>query len=150
MTDHGRVVNVIGPPAPRPCESCPYRRDVPSGVWAAEEYEKLERYDNDTIEQPIAVWTCHQTDRDSPQRRVCAGWAECHDGDNLLALRMARGAGVITGETAQAIVDYVSPVPLFDCAVDAAEHALAEIEHPRQRARAMSAKVTRARSDLLD
>jgi hypothetical protein len=31
-------------------------------------------------------------------------------------------AGVITGEVAQAIVGYVSSVPLFDSAADAAEH----------------------------
>lgn len=24
-----------------PCETCPYRRDVPSGVWSADEYRKL-------------------------------------------------------------------------------------------------------------
>nr|WP_280343300.1 DUF6283 family protein [Nocardia neocaledoniensis] len=34
----------IGPPAPRPCVSCPYRRDVPSGVWDFGEYEKLRGY----------------------------------------------------------------------------------------------------------
>ncbi|MEU1550230.1 DUF6283 family protein [Nocardia sp. NPDC005745] len=33
----------LGPPAPRPCESCPYRCDVPSGVGAAEEMEKVTR-----------------------------------------------------------------------------------------------------------
>ena len=25
----------------QPCSSCPYRKDVPSGVWAHHEYEKL-------------------------------------------------------------------------------------------------------------
>jgi hypothetical protein len=31
---------LIGPRR-RPCSSCPYRRDVPSGLWSAEEYDKL-------------------------------------------------------------------------------------------------------------
>ena len=143
------MVDMIGPPAPRPCESCPYRRDVPSGVWAPEEYKKLEPYDHETAEQPAAVWTCHQIDRDSAQRRVCAGWAGCHDGDNLLAVRVAVFQGLMTGEDAQAVVEYVSPVPLFDTAADAAEHGLAEIEYPREQARATIAKISRRRSDLL-
>lgn len=28
-------------PRKTPCASCPYRKDVPSGVWEASEYEKL-------------------------------------------------------------------------------------------------------------
>lgn len=30
-------------PRPRPCRSCPYRRDCPSGVWAAETYDRAVR-----------------------------------------------------------------------------------------------------------
>ena len=30
---------------PKPCASCPYRCDVPSGVWHPDEYAKLEVYD---------------------------------------------------------------------------------------------------------
>lgn len=40
-----------------PCHSCPYRRDVPSGVWATEEYDKLLPYDADTASQPSATVT---------------------------------------------------------------------------------------------
>lgn len=142
------VDTTIGPPAPHPCDSCPYRRDVPSGVWADEEYAKLPRYDNDTIDQPAAVWLCHQTDRGNPKRRACAGWAGCHDGDNLLALRFAEAAGRMNSEDVQAVIDYVSPVPLFDTGGDAAEHGRADIKHPHEQARATIAKIERKRSDL--
>lgn len=37
--------------APKPCASCPYRRDVPEGVWHPEEYSKLRAYDGSTGEQ---------------------------------------------------------------------------------------------------
>ncbi|WP_336794377.1 DUF6283 family protein [Gordonia malaquae] len=57
-------------PAPRPCESCPYRRDVPSGVWAESEYEKLRAYDAPTGEQPVRLFLCHQYDGVSEDARV--------------------------------------------------------------------------------
>ncbi len=41
---------------PRPCSACPYRQDCPSGVWAADEYQKLIEYDKETSEQPMAVF----------------------------------------------------------------------------------------------
>ncbi|WP_067904162.1 DUF6283 family protein [Nocardia vaccinii] len=81
-------VEEIGPPAPRPCSSCPYRRDAPSGVWDAEEYEKLRLYDLDMAFQPPRLFQCHQADFDSGVRRLCAGWAGCH-GSELLGLCVA-------------------------------------------------------------
>lgn len=72
-------------PAPKPCASCPYRRDVPSGVWHPDEYTKLRRYDEDTSQQPAGLFICHQTDAENDARRVCAGWVGCH-GDQLLGL----------------------------------------------------------------
>lgn len=34
-------MNEYEEPSPRLCESCPYRRDVPSGIWDRSEYAKL-------------------------------------------------------------------------------------------------------------
>lgn len=130
----------ISPPAPRPCASCPYRRDVPSGVWAAEEYEKLRRYDEETMHQPPGVFLCHQVNG-----RVCAGWAGCHDGLQLLALRFTAMHGALTGEDFNATIDYVSPVPLFASGAEAADHGMAEIEMPGSRAVAAMTKITRKR-----
>lgn len=125
-------------PAPRPCESCPYRRDVPSGVWAAAEYEKLPAYDRETPYQPQGVFLCHQHDG-----RVCAGWAGCHDGYQLLALRLAAAAGAMTDEDIAATIDYISPVPLFSSGAAAAAHGAAEIAAPSVDARRVMAKVSR-------
>lgn len=135
----------IGPPAPRPCSSCPYRRDVPSGIWGREEYEKLPRYDAATGEQPLGVFLCH-----TAPGRVCAGWAGCHDGEHLLALRLAAFAGVMSIDDVGATVEYVSPVPLFVSGAAAAEHGLAEIANPGDRAAVAIAKITRTRGDLID
>jgi hypothetical protein len=123
-------------PAPRPCESCPYRRDVPSGVWAASEYDKLPLYDAPTYAQPTGVFLCHQQDG-----RVCAGWAGCHDGTNLLSLRIAVSNGALSVADYEATVGYCSPVPLFASGAEAATHGEAGIEAPTAPARRVIAKV---------
>lgn len=122
---------------------------MPSGIWAPEEYVKLPAYDRPTMEQPMQVFLCHQHDRDSDASRVCAGWAECHDGDELLALRFAPLLGSMTGETVQATRDYVSPVPLFRSGTEAARHGLAEIEQPSLQAAVAMTKISRRRPDVL-
>lgn len=139
----------IAGPAPRPCTSCPYRRDVPSGIWAASEYAKLPAYDADTAAQPSQVFLCHQNDHDSDRTRVCAGWAGCHDGTHLLALRFAAVTGSMTPEAIDATMDYRSPVPLWRSGTEAARHGLAEIGRPGGRALETMSKISRRRGDLL-
>ncbi|MFE4457708.1 DUF6283 family protein [Nocardia tengchongensis] len=136
------------PPAPRPCSSCPYRRDVPSGVWDAAEYEKLRAYDLEIASQPPGLFQCHQTDADSGLRRMCAGWVGCHRAE-LLGLRLALVTGRISGETFQAAVEYHSPIPLFSSGAEAADHGQAEIRHPSLEAVQAITKIGRRRTDLV-
>lgn len=138
----------LRPPAPRPCESCPYRRDIPSGIWAHEEYEKLRHYDAPTANQPTALFQCHQTDADSDARRICGGWAGCHDGAHLLSLRLGVLDGRIDPTTHQAVVDYASPVPLFASGGEAAAHGQAGIDQPADEAERLMTKISRTRGDL--
>lgn len=138
------------PPSPRPCASCPYRLDVPSGVWDATEYAKLPRFDEPTFAQPTGVFLCHQHDRADDAARVCGGWAGCHDGDGLLALRVGVASGEIAVATADAIRDYVSPVPLFATGSEAAAHGMREIHRPGPAAITAMAKITRVRSDITE
>jgi hypothetical protein len=133
------VSQALGP-ARTPCVSCPYRRDTPPGVWGDEEYAKLERYDAETGEQPMGVFMCHQD-----TGRVCAGWAGCHDGNHLLALRLARPFKSMTDEAIEATIDYVSPVPLFGSGREAAEHGRSGIDDPSPDAQAVAAKVIERR-----
>jgi hypothetical protein len=132
-------------PAARPCGSCPYRRDVPSGVWHPDEYAKLPRFDADTPHQPPGVFLCHQQDG-----RICAGWAGCHDMQQSLGLRIACATGALSGDEMDAVLDFVSPVPLFGSGAEAAAHGLAELESPGAPARRVMEKVTRrkARCDV--
>lgn len=119
-------------PSKAPCGTCPYRRDVPSGVWDASEYEKLPLYDGDTTQQimggSIALFFCHQNDG-----HLCAGWAGCHDTNHLAALRF----NAVHPET----FGYVSPAPLFSSGAEAAEHGMRDIDNPSPEARLAVAKL---------
>lgn len=121
-------------PSKAPCGTCPYRRDVPAGIWDASEYEKLPLYDGETMEQVLKGGTrlffCHQNDG-----HLCAGWAGCHDTNHLAALRIH--------EVADETFDYVSPVPLFESGAEAAAHGLSGIDNPDRRAREAIAKLER-------
>lgn len=108
---------------PRPCPSCPYRRDVPSGIWDASEYDKLPMFDGSTEDQlnagAFALFHCHST-----PAKLCAGWVGCHDMDENLAVRMnARNLD-------PAVYEYSSPVPLFDSGAEAAAHGMRDLATP--------------------
>ncbi len=145
--DYHASVSSLRAPAPRPCESCPYRRDVPSGVWAEEEYDKLPRYDAETPHQPASMFQCHQHDPDSDMARVCGGWAACH-GPDLLAPRIALIEGRIDPATFQAITAYTSPVPLFATGTQAAAHGRKDIDLPGEDAENAMTKISRNRNSI--
>ncbi len=124
--------------AKAPCKSCPYRRDVPSGLWAKEEYEKLKVYDGDTGEQlekkAFAVFDCHQRDG-----QMCAGWIATHDPKHLLALRLSKT------RINPSVYDYSSPVPCFSSGEEAAKHGMRDIKRPRAAARNAINRLSRKR-----
>lgn len=128
-------------PAPHPCGSCPYRRDVPSGVWSGEEYDKLPPFDNP--DESFTVFMCHQADK-----RLCAGWVGCHDMDNMIGLRLAASAGMLSSEELELARNYVSPVPLFANGAEAAAHGHGEIANPSPAARRTIDKLERRRANL--
>lgn len=70
-----------------PCGACPYRCDVPPGVWHHDEYDKLRLYDEVTAYQPPEAFSCHAT-----PDGLCHGWAVVHSNRGhefeLLALRL--------------------------------------------------------------
>lgn len=109
--------------AKAPCKSCPYRRDVPSGVWAPAEYKKLPAYDGEIIQQLMkgatGLFMCHQQDG-----RLCAGWVGAHGAHNLAAMRLNHH------QVAPSVWSYESPVPLFASGAEAAEHGLKDVAAP--------------------
>lgn len=121
-------------PSAAPCGSCPYRRDVPSGIWDASEYAKLPRYDGETGDQivngGVGLFFCHRNDG-----HLCAGWLGCHDTRHLAALRF--------NAVDPSAFDYESPIPLFGSGREAAAHGLSGINDPDERARAIIDKLSR-------
>lgn len=134
----------VNAPAPNPCVSCPYRRDVPSGVWSEWEYAKLELYDRLIALQPVAIFQCHQTERGTPSARVCGGWIAAHGAVNLLAVRI----GVSIGELESRIFDYETSVPVFSSGHTAAKHGRADIDNPSPEAMELIRDMIRKRPDI--
>lgn len=112
----------------RPCASCPYRTDVPSGIWAKHEYDKLPAYDGDIPDQlmngGLAIFMCHQRDGN-----LCAGWLACHGPDHLLALRFEQR------NIDPAVFDYVTDVPVFKSGAEARAHGLRQMQRPGKKAK---------------
>lgn len=117
-----------------PCGSCPYRKDVPSGVWDPAEYDKLPAFDGEMAEQllkgGIGVFMCHQQDG-----KLCAGWVGCHGANNLVALRMV-------SNVARSVWRFRSPVALFQSGAEACAHGKRAIRRPGAAAKRMVAKLT--------
>lgn len=139
------MADAIHGPARKPCTTCPYRRDVASGVWDEQEYEKLRDYDGPTWEQPEEVWICHTSAAPTSELRLCAGWCGCHDGEHLLALRVAEAHRTLMPEVIKAAIQYMSPVSLFDSGNEAADHGMADYQQPGREAIEAIAKVRRLR-----
>ncbi len=117
--------------SPIPCGSCPYRRDVPSGVWSPEEYAKLPAYDAETFAQPAKLFMCHQQNNS-----LCTGWVQSHANRDhrfdLLALRFSR---TIDDAEVSKVALSEPLVPLFRSGAAAARHGLKACKRPGPRAR---------------
>lgn len=121
-------------PPQRPCGSCPYRCDVPPGVWSNSEYAKLPPYDEDTPYQPPHLFMCHQRSGD-----LCGGWLQAHDPAHLLALRLRPVDPSAYG--------YTSDVPCFASGTEAALHGMqAQTEEARDMVRKLDPVVTKRRN----
>lgn len=123
-------------PHKRPCASCPYRRDVPSGMWDESEYTKLPQYDGDIVNQiennGHGTFGCHQAND-----CLCAGWVGHRDPYDLFALRIA----VSNGHVDEAVFDYKTDVPLFSSGQEAHDHGMAEIDAPGVKAEQLIKKI---------
>lgn len=121
-------------PHANPCGSCPYRRDVPAGIWHPSEYSKLPAYDRETFAQPTRAFFCHSQDG-----TVCAGWLASHGPWQLLAVRL----GVGMGHLSPGCASYETSVPVFESGKAAARHGLAGVAKPGPKAVELIGKLSR-------
>lgn len=121
----------------RPCSACPYRTDVPSGVWSRDEYDKLRRYDVETPFQPARGFSCHAT-----PDFYCHGWAMVHTSRgsayDVLALRI------------DPPTEWPDPsgVELFDSGAEAADHGQRDADSPDMTAVVAIEKLVRQHARL--
>jgi hypothetical protein len=106
--------------------ACPYRRDVPSGVWSAHEYDKLAEYDRETFSSPPGAFMCHAT----PEVH-CHGWVVVHGRQDHAHEPLAFRLAGIDPSTVE------EHTPLFSSGAEAAEHGKRDIENPSDEARAV-------------
>ena len=130
--------------AKSPCSSCPYRKDVPAGVWHKSEYEKLPAYDDGPQGQKsliVGVFLCHQTPEIKPKvgtDTVCRGWLTVHS--EGVAARLAVMNGQITPEQMYAEV----AEPLYASGAEAAAAGIKGIKRPNKKARKIIDRLAKA------
>jgi hypothetical protein len=120
--------------AAEPCNSCPYRKDVPSGVWSPEEYQKLPTYDENVPEPAFAAFLCHQTNLAGKQT-ACRGWLSVHK--NSIAVRLA----VLTGQVTVKQVLAKVRAKLYRTGAAACRAGMKHVKHPTIQARLLIMKL---------
>ena len=127
--------------APRGCSTCPYRRDVPPGIWEREEYEKLRMFDRDVsrMEDPtpaLAIFLCHQTPMTGVET-LCRGWLSTHR--DSVAVRL----GVTMNKIDPDLIPDEEESLYYSSGTEACEAGIAHVDDPPPEA-------VRASSKLLD
>lgn len=88
-----------------PCKTCPYRKDVPVGLWHPDEYSNLAAQDQKEFG---SLFGCHATGKEKGGPHVCAGWLldQKSRGIPNLSLRIAL---IRSPDEAQPCLDEVHP-----------------------------------------
>lgn len=123
---------------PTPCNTCPYRRDTPPGIWAPEEYRKLPDYDQGGL--ALAPFHCHQ-ETITGVPTLCRGWVACHGFDSI-ALRLLCSREVLTVEQ----IEEPCTVELYGSGAEACAAGLAGVPRPDAKARRAIDKLARKTS----
>jgi len=123
-----------------PCATCPYRRDVPAGIWHPTEYAKLAEFDESP--GPLKTFLCHNSP-DTPGDTACRGWLTVHR--EGIAVRL----GILQGQYSPEEVFAEVAEPLYSSGKEAAAAGLAGCRRPSAEARRLMRKLARARARRL-
>lgn len=124
--------------APKPCNTCPYARSTPPGIWHPDEYAKLPTYDDDAAEPSVATFHCHQ-ETATHVPTVCRGWLYVHA--DSIAVRFA----VVTGQLDLSDLPPASErdPSLYASGAEACAASMAAIEQPPPAARRAQQRLVR-------
>lgn len=121
----------------RACNTCPYLKSTPSGVWAPEEYAKLAEYDEKPGETPVlSTFCCHQQTATGVPT-ICRGWLSVHRESVAVRVACARGELGITQVPQEPEPEY------YASGTEACEAGMADIEEPSVEARKKVASLER-------
>jgi hypothetical protein len=122
--------------APRPCNTCPYLRSTPPGIWHPDEYAKLPHFDDDAPldEHALATFHCHQQHATGVPT-VCRGWLGVHR--DSIAVRVAQ----IDGRIDPADVPTEPDPTMYDSGAEACAVGLAAVDAPPPEAFAAQVKL---------
>lgn len=122
---------------PKPCDTCPYVRATPPGIWDPEEYEKLRRFDADgAAALGAGVFACHLS-KTTEHDTVCRGWLGTHYAS--MAVRLACAFGKLDVED---VPDGPDPT-LYSSGNEAADAGLAGVQKPSAEARKKIGRLVR-------
>lgn len=123
------------------CQTCPYKRDTPSGIWSPEEYIKLAALDAEPTMETLAsgkamtTFHCHQENATGTPT-ACRGWVWTHG--HTMGMRLALMNGLI--DPADLPVEDESHL-YYTTGVQACAAGMADIDEPGPEARALMDKL---------
>lgn len=124
---------------PRPCDTCPYAKATPPGIWSADEYRKLPGFDEGggVIQ---GEFLCHNGGADARTNdTVCRGWLSVHR--DSIPVRV----GVITGALRPGDVPQELEEGLYASGAAACAAGLRGVRQPSRAAKAAIAKIENLR-----
>ena len=122
----------------KPCASCPYLKSTPSGVWAAEEYTRLCKYDGDMGSQLMeggnGLFMCHQNNGEETTPCMCRGWTDTHGAENLVAICLSLSSGGGGSKFPDDLWEH-SGADVYASGQEACDAGMRDIEQPQELAK---------------
>ena len=70
-----------------PCNSCPYRKDAPVGLWDPSEFQNLLAAERDPMRG--SIFACHGEAKKAPaERKLCVGWLLDQKARNMPSIQL--------------------------------------------------------------
>jgi hypothetical protein len=127
------------PALDNPCNTCPYRKDTPPGVWHRAEYDKLPAWDGTEMhEMNTDLFMCHSANL-AGNKAICRGWLEVHSENKGVRINMMTGRITVPNTTP-------TTVELYESGREARRAGIRGVRKPSKKAVSAITKLVRARA----
>lgn len=125
---------------PKPCDTCPYSKSTPPGVWHPEEYLKLKKFDDPLAHGIIsATFLCHNGGTPGANDTLCRGWLSVHA--DSIPVRFLLSQGRVSPED---IPEELDP-GLYASGAEACAAGLRGVKKPSRKAKKAMDKILTTR-----